>query len=453
MSIESAAPWLRNLPKHWSVVRLRRTIASTKNGIWGEEPDGLNDLPCVRVADFDRIKLTVRMPIPTIRSITQSERKGRVLQRGDLLIEKSGGGEQQPVGAVVLYPSNEAAVCSNFVARLVPSSSFDSRFLAYVHAHFYASRVNARSIKQTTGIQNLDVYSYFSEWAPVPPITEQYAVANFLDHKTAQIDELIDRKERLIDLLNKKRLATISQAVTNGLNPKAPRKPSGIGWLGEVPEHWRIVPLRRIVFRIEQGWSPTCDAQPAQSGEWGVLKAGCVNSGSLDEKENKRLPIDVEPLLSLQVRAGDVLMSRACGTISLVGSVAYVDECNSKLLLCDKIFRIHGNSFLVTPQFLAESLKTPFARAQIEQSLSGADGLANNVTQATIRRILVAVPPKNEQEEIYLYVTRIRKNINSLISRVSEAILKLRSLRSSLITAAVTGQIDVRTYKRGTPWQ
>src|SRR5262245_126266 len=104
-----------------------------RNGIWGSEPDGVNDITCVRVADFDRQTFRVGLKEPTLRSITHSERSGRLLRPGNLLLEKSGGGEQQPVGAVVLFDRDDLlAVCSNFIARVEVAPTFDSRFLTYL---------------------------------------------------------------------------------------------------------------------------------------------------------------------------------------------------------------------------------------------------------------------------------------------------------------------------------
>src|SRR6185503_19549648 len=109
---------------------------------------------------------------PTLRNIKENERIGRVLQRGDLLLEKSGGGELQPVGCVVLYDDPRPAVFSNFVARVVLAPDTCSSFWRYLHAAAYAVRLNTRSIKQTSGIQNLDQQQYFDERAPFPPLAD-----------------------------------------------------------------------------------------------------------------------------------------------------------------------------------------------------------------------------------------------------------------------------------------
>ena len=113
------------------------------------------------------------------------------------------------------------------------------RYLAYLHAALYAAKINTRSIKQSTGIQNLDSSSYLNESAGLPGLSEQRAIADFLDRETARIDALVAKKERLIKLLQEKRTALITRAVTRGLDPTVPMKDSGVEWLGEIPAHWR----------------------------------------------------------------------------------------------------------------------------------------------------------------------------------------------------------------------
>ena len=210
----SGIEWLGTVPAHWEVRRLRDTVEGCINGIWGNDPNGSDDLTCVRVADFDRKRWCIKLTKPTLRAIAPSERRHRLLRKGDLLLEKSGGGDLQPVGVVVVYNHNIEAVCSNFVARMLVSSSFKSSYLKYLHSHLYAIRLNVRSIKQTTGIQNLDLYSYLSERVSFPPFLEQTAIVDYLDRETVGIDDAITRAHRQIRLLNEYRTCLIANVVT-----------------------------------------------------------------------------------------------------------------------------------------------------------------------------------------------------------------------------------------------
>lgn len=216
---DSGVWWLGKVPEHWNVARFKASIASAKNGVWGAEPDGgASDIPCVRVADFDRRALAVQTNVPTLRNVAESERRGRVLRKGDLLLEKSGGGEAQPVGQVVLYDWDEPAICSNFVARVEVRSGMDPRYWRYVHAAAYAVRVNTRSVKQTSGIQNLDQGQYFDEQAPFPPPHEQRAIADFLDGRSRMFGELEDGAREAVRLLQERRSALITAAVTGQID-------------------------------------------------------------------------------------------------------------------------------------------------------------------------------------------------------------------------------------------
>src|ERR1051326_5279481 len=169
-----------------------------------------------------------------------------MLLRGDLLLEKSGGGDGQPVGAVVLYESDSPALCSNFVARMPVALGFDGRFLCYLHAALYSWRVNCRSINQSTGIQNLDSRSYLSEIVRVPDQEEQSRIADHLDAKTAVVDRLVRNKQRLLELILEKRDTLVTQVTSAGLEHRVPRKPACPAWLGAVPAHWRVTRLKFI---------------------------------------------------------------------------------------------------------------------------------------------------------------------------------------------------------------
>ena len=211
---DSGVEWLGEIPAHWEVRRLKSSVQSWQNGIWGSEPTGSNDIVCVRVADFDRVKFRASIDNPTLRSVEPDALRKRKLLPGDLLLEVSGGGEKQPVGAVVLYDNKQPSVCSNFVAQLHPSEGFDPRFLTYLHAALYSTRVNVRSIKQSIGIQNLDKASYLNEAAGFPPVSEQHAIAEFLNRETAKLDALVAKVQDAIDRLAELRVVLISAAVT-----------------------------------------------------------------------------------------------------------------------------------------------------------------------------------------------------------------------------------------------
>lgn len=440
--------WFPEIPSHWKIDRAKWSVTSCQNGIWGAEPDGDDDLVCIRVADFDRQSLRVSTEKLTMRSIAEKDRCNRLLKNGDLLLEKSGGGEQQLVGAVVEFNQKFPAVSSNFIARMVASDEMIPRFLVYLHSHLYSGRVNFRSIKQTTGIQNLDSQAYLDEKITYPPLEEQQVIARFLDFKTAQIDALIAKQKTLLDKLTEKRTALISHAVTKGLDPSVPMKDSGVAWLGNIPAHWQQMLMVRIILKFEQGWSPSCDEREASLDEWGVLKSGCVNYGVFKENEHKTLPPSIEPIISLEVKEGDILMCRASGSRHLIGSVAMVRKCRSKLIFSDKTYRIALQLDSIDPEFFIILMKSKYLRDQIELSISGADGLANNIPQSSVKGYQIVLPPSiNEQRKISTFLNKKIEKIEAQEVKIFEVMERLQEYRSALITNAVTGKIDVRGFQ------
>jgi type I restriction enzyme S subunit len=280
----------------------------------------------------------------------------------------------------------------------------------------------------------------------LPPDHEQALIASFLDREASKIDALVGEQRRLIELLKEKRQAVISHAVTKGLNPHAPMKPSGIEWLGDVPEHWKIVRVKHITRSIEQGWSPQCEGFPVETeNEWGVLKVGCVNGGTLNTAENKVLPADLEPIPALGISAGDLLISRA-NTRELVGSAAVAVKDHSKLLLCDKLYRLRLQPDLCCPTFLSLYLGSSVVRGRIELGATGASASMVNIGQSIILELEVAVPTIEEQRNIVACLGRETAELDALTAEAERGIELLQERRTALISAAVTGKIDVREF-------
>jgi len=278
---------------------------------------------------------------------------------------------------------------------------------------------------------------------PIPEKTQQDAILVTLYRETARIDALIAKKTEFIELLSKKRQALITQAVTKGLNPKVKTKDSEVEWIGDVPEHWKVLTLRRVITRIEQGWSPECSPRQADDDQWGVLKAGCVNNGNYRYSENKLLPTNLEPKPEYEVHDGDILMSRASGSPELVGSTAIINGTRPKLMFSDKIFRIRLAP-TVLPEFFVAAINSRFIRFQIENALSGGNGLANNLPQSSLLDLVICHPPIYEQKQISEALSKMLNRIGLLTSKTQLSIDLLKKRRSALITAAVTGQIDLR---------
>jgi type I restriction enzyme S subunit len=216
--LHELAPHKERRPVGWRGTRLKYLFASVQAGTWGEEASGTDeDMLCVRVADFDRRRLAVSSSAATLRAVEPGAVGKSALEVGDVLIEKSGGGERQPVGFAVSYRLQARAVCSNFIARLRPSSEVDAQFAGLVMAAAYRLGANMPFVKQTTGIQNLDLTGYLGLSWHVPSRDGQIQIVERLMAVFRLIDSGLDLLNAQINLLQERRQALITAAVTGEL--------------------------------------------------------------------------------------------------------------------------------------------------------------------------------------------------------------------------------------------
>jgi type I restriction enzyme S subunit len=420
--------------------RLRSTIANCQNGVWGDEPDGIHDVVCIRVADFDRVTFRVNNTSPTLRSIEPKIFATRQLIAGDLLLEKSGGGDNQPVGAVTLYDHALEAVCSNFVARITVAAPHDAQYLTYLHAALYAQRINTRHIKQSTGIQNLDSSSYFREIVALPPASEQRVIASYLDRETSRIDALVAMEQRLIELLKERRTGLITWAVTKGVDANAPMKHSGLGWLGEIPAHWKIRRLKTMAV-VQQS---TVDKKSVE-GEEAVQLCNYTDvyyhERITKDLEFMRATATPQQVRRFSLRAGDVIITKDSESWTDIAVAAVVTD-NLPNVLCGYHLAHIRPDDSCDGAFLARAFSAIGPRDQFQIAANGITrfGLSGDA----ITTGLFAVPPLPEQRTIVAFLNRETERIDALIDKAREAIERLKELRTALISAAVTGRIDVR---------
>jgi type I restriction enzyme S subunit len=421
------------------VVRLKRTISESRNGIWGDDPDGENDLLCVRVADFDRQRLTTRDDRKTYRSIPLKDRPGRILQPGDLLLEKSGGGENTSVGCVVEFTLNEPAVCSNFVARLAPTPECSSRFLVYLHSAIYGVGATFPAIKQTTGIQNLDEQQYLDILVRLPDKPTQESIATSLDRATAKIDALIDEKELLLRLLDKRRQALITEAVTRGLDPTVPMKPSGLPWLGDVPAHWTISPLKHIAdlqtgLTLGKNYGNAADLVTRP-----YLRVANVQDGHIDTTDVTEIAVPLSVAITVELRPGDVLLTEG-GDLDKLGRGQVWDGSIKGCLHQNHIFSVRPHVKRLLPEYL--SLLT--------QSLHGKNYFTStgirttNLATTNSTKLLafpIPLPPIMEQRLVLQAVEDRCAKLAEVAQALDRTTSLLASRRSSLIHEAVTGAL------------
>ncbi|MBS1138751.1 MAG: hypothetical protein H6R13_204 [Proteobacteria bacterium] len=228
-------------------------------------------------------------------------------------------------------------VCGYHLALLRPFA--EKIHGAFLHWALQSAEVHDYYSTAATGISRyaLSINDLGMTPLRVPCLSEQIRIANFLDGKTVRIDALIAEKEKLQSTLEEWRSAEFARICFGGVSAT---ESTGNAWIPVLPAGWRCARLKHLIAGIEQGWSPECEARLTDDDEWGVLKAGAANGGIYRETEHKALPASLAPLPELEVKPGDVLVTRASGSADLVGSFAYVYQTRPHLMLSDKNFRL-----------------------------------------------------------------------------------------------------------------
>jgi type I restriction enzyme S subunit len=361
------------------------------------------------------------------------------LAQGDLLIEKSGGGELQPVGNVVSFDDERPSVCSNFVARMPVAKDCESRFVAYVFRSLYEQGKNIPHIKQTSGIQNLDSESYLNEVAWLPEREMQLRIANFLDDKTARIDALIAEKERLLERLSELRYSTVSWAVTGGLHSNKGTFKTGHPFVPELPSGWQLGGLTKYI-------GPVVDyrGKTPEKVEEGVLlvTARNIRDGLLDysaSAEYVKEDAYEEIMRRGRPEVGDVLFT----TEAPLGQVANVDRTD--IALAQRVVKFRGLMGILNNYFLKYWLMGDAVQSTLTTLATGST--AEGIKASKLGQIPIAVPSIEEQAEVVAFLDERRKAFDAVSSHAQDHIARLREYRSSLISAAVTGQLDLGSFE------
>jgi type I restriction enzyme S subunit len=375
---ESGAKWIGRVPAHWSLKPNRAIFDEIKD----------RDHP-----DEEMLSVTITRGIVRQKALLAGSSKKdssnlnkgayKLVQPHDIAYNKMRAW-QGALGA-----SSLRGIISPAYVVMRPRANASALYFHYLYrTPSFAKEAERWSYGITSDMWSLRPEHFKLIASILPPPDEQAAIVRFLDHANRKIDGFIRAKRKLIGLLNEQKQAIIHRAVTRGLDPTVPLKPSGIPWLGYIPAHWEIRRLRTIVSRIEQEVSPQASGFLASDDSWGVLKSGCVNHGHFRQTEHKQLPNNFEIDPSIIVKFGDVLISRACGSPRLVGSVGKVKLLNYKLILSDKTFRAQFHQ-TVNIDFMVYAMNGVYYRQQVEQAISGADGMANNLPLSELRSFIL----------------------------------------------------------------
>ena len=424
----SGVEWLDQIPSHWNVKRLKY-IASINDEVLAETTDPQYEMTYVDIGGVDQYQGIVNREKYVFE--TAPSRARRKVREGDVII--STVRTYLRAIAQIEAPESNLTVSTGF-AVIRTGLIFSSRYAAYaLRASYFIEKIVANSVGVSYPAIDASKMSGFS--ASFPELMEQEAIAAFLDRETAKIDALIEKKERLIELLQEKRTALITQAVTKGLDPTVPMKDSGVEWLGEIPAHWEVKRLRHVGSAIIGLTYEPGDVVGPDEGML-VLRASNVCDGHIVLDDNvfvKRLVRDC-----LVTREGDILICSRSGSRNLIGKSAKIDKTVMGLTFGAfmTVFRSVCNDYL----FYAFN-------STLFNCQSGAflTSTINQLTLGNLNSFTIPVPPSIEQIEITAFLDCEIAKIDALASRIREVIAHLREYRVALVSAAVTGKIDIRT--------
>ncbi len=434
---DSGVEWLEKIPAHWKVKRLK-TIASVhlsnvdKKTVVGQAPVKLCNYVDVYYNDF----ITARLKFMDATATPEQVRRFR-LRLGDVLITKDSESWNDIAVPAVVAEERAGVLCGYHLAHIKPQADLDGRFLA---RQFSATGIRDQFRLAANGITRFGLGrdAIRSGLFPIAPIEEQQAIADFLDLETAKIDALVAGKERLIELLQEKRTALITRAVTQGLDPKIPMENSRARWLGTTPAHWEVKKLG-YVTNIGNGSTPKRnEARYWEDGSHPWLTSAKINEGVIAMADEFVTDLALRECHLPHVPAGSVLIAitgegQTRGRAALLSIDSTISQHLAYVTPCDPE---------VNAGFLVRLFEARYEWLRDESSGSGSTRAA--LTCEFLRSARLPFPPLGEQRAIGTFLDGETGRIDALIATVHAAIDYLKEFRTTLISAAVTGKIDVR---------
>jgi type I restriction enzyme S subunit len=437
---DSGVEWLGEIPAHWELKRIRDVAESLQTGPFGSQLHAgeyaLGGYPVINPANLRDGELVPDEDC-TVDDGTAKRLAHHRLMEGDILFARRG--ELGRCGLAVR--SQVGWLCGTGcvrlrVRRVVVYPRFLMRLLSTAGV---ADWLALQSVGAT--MQNLNTSIIGRIPIVMPPVTTQEEIAAFLDRETARIDALVAKKERLIELLQEKRTALITRAVTKGLDPTVPRKDSGVEWLGEIPAHWEVKPLKSA-SHLQTGLTLGKKYVDTNLTTRPYLRVANVQDGyfALDDIAEVELPMRDAPRYEL--RAGDVLMTEG-GDFDKLGRGSVWEGQVPACLHQNHIFAVRPRIDFATSHYLALVMGSGYGRAYFTATSKQSTNLAST-NSTKLRNLLMPMPSVVEQSRIVAFLDRETAKLDALIAKVRDAIDRLKELRTALISAAVTGKIDVR---------
>jgi len=434
---DSGVEWLGPVPEYWEVKRLRFTseLNPSKAEIFDlDRNTAVSFLPMEAIGDDGKVSLLLE------KTIGEVESGYTYFRDGDVTIAKITPCYENGKGALMRGLTNGVGFGTTELIVVRPKPEHISGpYLQYLFISQEFRRIGESHMYGAGGQKRVPDAFVRNFATAFPPPAEQATIAEFLDRETGKIDELVAEQRRLIELLKEKRQAVISHAVTRGLNPAAPLKPSGIEWLGDVPEHWRVLPMR-MVANVVRGASPRPAGDPKYFGgedvPW-VTVAEITKDSAVYLTETESFLTYEGARQSTLFRSGTLIYSNSGATLG-VPKILNIDACAN-----DGVVAFLNLSDEVRREFLYHYLSsiTNYIREKVKQG-SGQPNLNTDI----VKGLRFGVPPLTEQATIVQRITQLTDQFDTLTAEAQRAIDLLQERRTALISAAVTGQIDVRPF-------
>ncbi len=436
---ESGVNWLGNIPVDWEVWKIKHTSYVKGRIGW----DGLRSEEFYEkeyaylVTGTDFIGGFVNWN--TCHQITKeryTQDKYIQLKENDLLITKDGTiGKTAVVKNLKGFASLNSGV---FVVR--PLRKYNSDFLFYIlNSNIFKNFIDIT----TTGTTILHLYqNIFEIFAyPIPQISEQHSIVRFLDYKTGQIDRFITNRQKQIELLKEQKAGIINKAVTKGINPNAKMKDSGIEWIGEVPEHWEVMKLKFCLKSMVGGGTPSKDSPEYWNGNIPWVSPKDMKSDFIEKTEDYITEIGLKESSTILIKEPSVLIVVRSGILKhtlpvAVNKVQVTLNQDLKALVPNRRFSIEY--FFELFRGVAKIILFDCTKV-----VATVDSIETN----DLLKFLMPVPSIEEQKEILNYINNETSTIDTLISKYQKQIDLMQEYRTSLISQAVTGKIDVRDWQ------
>lgn len=438
---DSGVEWIGEIPSHWTLKKLK-FIGNLYSGLSGKsgsdfsaEPTS-NTKPFINFTNVANNKYIVSDNFGNVR-LDENENQNKV-EKGDLLFLMSSE-NQEEVGKSALLNSDFGELYLNSFCKglRISDSEIYPNFLNYLLNSSILSQIVSLEGRGFTrinlrmeGVQNLPIL--------YPSLNEQTAIANYLDQKTTQIDDLIDKKERLIQLLEEERTAIINQAVTKGLDPTVPMKDSGIEWLGEIPEHWEVTKIKTVTIKIGSGVTPKGGAEIYESSGIPLLRSQNIYFDGFRLENVAYITREIhDSMKNSQVQSGDVLLNITGGSI---GRCYFVKNEFKEANVNQHVCIVRPNERIIT-EFLYYVLSSTIGQHQIDLCQTGGNREALNFEH--LKNFFLCLPKVDEQKNIVQRLKSSLNNFNLTIEKFRKEIELLKEYKTALISEVVTGKVKV----------